>query len=174
MSIVLETVIPHIKAYNPQFQWQENKFVVHDAKWIDLSKHPSLQPYFYNKCLHASNRKGSKAPVFKSKQFGLFIIVPEHQWEEFEMFRDKLKASPPPPPPTRTQRISQPVYTASHQSVMVSTPVVPSLTLTSEPSTPLFLSKGQTTTTTSSSVFDRPISQDIQCLRDSYVGVFTV
>ena len=83
-------------------------------------------------------------------------------------------SSKPPPPPTRTQRISQPVYTASHQSVMVSTPVVPLLTSTSEPSTPLFLSKGQTTTTTSSSVFDRPILQDIQRLRDSYVGVFTV
>ena len=110
--------------------------------------------------------------MFKSKQFGLFVIIPERQWEEFEMFQDKLKASPPPP--THTRRISQPVYTASHQSVMVSMPVVPSLTSTSEPSTPLFLSKGQTTTMTSSSVFDRPISQDIQRLQDSYVGVFTV
>ncbi|KAI6096244.1 hypothetical protein EDD16DRAFT_1526115 [Pisolithus croceorrhizus] len=45
-------------------------------KWVDLARHSSLQGYFYNDCLHASNKKGLKAIVFKSKQFILFIIMP--------------------------------------------------------------------------------------------------
>ncbi|KAI6021273.1 hypothetical protein EDC04DRAFT_2607174 [Pisolithus marmoratus] len=77
------------------FWWRENEFIVHDTKWVDLMQCPGTQPYFYANCLSASNRKNSKGLAFKTKQFGLFVIVPEAQWEEFEAFRDK----PDPPSP---------------------------------------------------------------------------
>ncbi|KIM69880.1 hypothetical protein SCLCIDRAFT_102259 [Scleroderma citrinum Foug A] len=102
-SIALETVAPRIKAYFPQFAWWENEFIVRDSKWVDLTRHPSTQPYFYSECIHPSNQKGSKATAFKTKQFGLFVIVPEMQWEEFDTFREKLE--PPQPPPPRPRRM---------------------------------------------------------------------
>ncbi|KAL4068881.1 hypothetical protein V8B97DRAFT_2104761 [Scleroderma yunnanense] len=112
------------------------RFVVHDSKWVNITRHTSIQPYFYNKCLHPSNQKGSKAVAFKTKQFRLFVIIPETQWEEFETFFKKLE----PPPPTHPQRMPQ---------------------WHSEPPTPLFISKGLTASTASSSMFNRLISQDI-------------
>ncbi|KAL4067086.1 hypothetical protein V8B97DRAFT_1919298 [Scleroderma yunnanense] len=119
-STVLKMVVPHIKAYSLQFP----------CKWVDLTKHTSPLPYFYNNCLHPSNQKGSKAVAFKSKQFTLFVIVPKC-------------LTPAAPPPV----------------------------LMSQPSTPLFLSDGQTISTTSS-IFDRPISQDA-CVQDNSNNVST-
>ena len=53
--------------------------------------------------------KNLKVVVFKTKQFSLFVIVPEAQWEQFEAFRDKLE--PPSPEPTRSRRVSrQPLH----------------------------------------------------------------
>ncbi|KAL4072559.1 hypothetical protein V8B97DRAFT_2023344 [Scleroderma yunnanense] len=81
-SIALKMVVPWIKAYDPLFQWCESEFV-------DLLRHASPQPYFYNECLQASNHKNSKAMIFVSKQFSLSVVVPQGQWEEFEAFKEK-------------------------------------------------------------------------------------
>lgn len=171
VAIVLETVVPHIKAYFPQFHWREHKFVVRDSKWVDLSWDPNPQPYFYKDCLHASNRKGLKGTVFKPKQFMLFVVIPANQWEEFKTFWEKLRSSPP----THAWQISQAELVASSlPCLMVSTPVVTQRTMTSKPSMPLFLSKG-VTSTTSSSAFDHQISQDILHLQEgNNVGLVTV
>ena len=48
-SIALETVTPRIKAYFPWFAWRENEFIVRDSKWVDLTRHPSTQPYLDRK-----------------------------------------------------------------------------------------------------------------------------
>jgi len=165
--------VPCIKTYYPSFGWRENDFIVHDTKWVDLMKHPSAQPYFYGDCLNASNRKNSKAIVFKTKQFSLFVIVPEAQWEGFEVFRDKLE--PSSPPPTHSRRVSrQPLHPTTaplsrvqsfSQPDTVPTIVTPSVvsqsTSSSEPPMPLFLSNRWATSTASSSVFERPISEDV-------------
>ncbi|KAI6016397.1 hypothetical protein BKA83DRAFT_4498028 [Pisolithus microcarpus] len=89
-AIALETVVPRIKAYCPEFSWEEKEFVVRDSKWVDLMMHAGSHPYFYNDCIHPS-KKGAKV-VFKSKQFALYVIVPESQWERVEEFRNILKA----------------------------------------------------------------------------------
>ncbi|KAI6005573.1 hypothetical protein EDD15DRAFT_2358723 [Pisolithus albus] len=90
VAIALETVVPRIKAYCPEFSWEEKEFVVRDSKWVDLMMHAGSHPYFYNDCIHPS-KKGAKV-VFKSKQFALYVIVPESQWERVEEFRNILKA----------------------------------------------------------------------------------
>ncbi|KAI5989938.1 hypothetical protein EDD15DRAFT_2198291 [Pisolithus albus] len=41
--IALDTLVPCIKAYFPQFRWREDKFIVRDSKWVDLARHPSPQ-----------------------------------------------------------------------------------------------------------------------------------
>ncbi|KAI6102258.1 hypothetical protein F5141DRAFT_1065737 [Pisolithus sp. B1] len=89
MAITLETVVPRIKAYCPEFSWQEKEFIVHDSKWVDLMMHAGLHPYFYNDCIHPS-KKCAKV-VFKSKQFALYVIIPKSQWERVEEFRNILK-----------------------------------------------------------------------------------
>lgn len=183
-SIALCTVVPRIKAYYPSFGWRENEFMVRDTKWVDLMRHPSTQPYFYGDCLNASNRKNSKAMVFKTKQFGLFVIVPEAQWEQFEAFRDKLEA--PSPEPTPSRRVSQqPLHPATpplsqtrtfSQPDIVPTVLTPSVvsqsTSSSEPPMPLFLSSGWAASTASSSVFERPISEDIIGNKVVYHGLY--
>ncbi|KIM55288.1 hypothetical protein SCLCIDRAFT_134941, partial [Scleroderma citrinum Foug A] len=78
-SIALCTVVLCIKVYYPSFRWQENEFIICDSKWVNLMQHPSTQLYFYGDCLDTSNQKNLKAMVFKTKQFGLFIIIPEVQ-----------------------------------------------------------------------------------------------
>ena len=97
-SIAFEMVVPCIKAYYPSFQWRESEFIVRDNKWVDLSKHLSFQAYFYNDCLHPRNQKGAKGVVFKTKQFALFVIVPEFQWGQFEAFWEKRNSEPTLPP----------------------------------------------------------------------------
>ncbi|KAI6020376.1 hypothetical protein PISMIDRAFT_23990 [Pisolithus microcarpus 441] len=165
--IAQKTLVLHIKAYCPQFQWREDEFIVCDSKWVNLGRHPSPQAYFYNDCLHASNQKGLKVMVFKSKQFMLFVIMPANQWEEFEVFREKLCSSPP----THAQQMSLANLCASSvPRSTVSTPVVSHHPMTSAPLTPLFLSK-EVVSTASSSIFERPISQDVLCQDGNKVGV---
>lgn len=48
-----------------------------------------MEPYFYNECLRPGKGKNSRALVFKSDRFGLFVVVPEKQWEEYETFKEK-------------------------------------------------------------------------------------
>ncbi|KAH0826502.1 hypothetical protein J3R83DRAFT_5507 [Lanmaoa asiatica] len=88
-AMSLKLIVPQITAYDPQFPWRPTEFVVRDKKWVNLSANKDLQPYFYNECLHASRAKNSKAVVFKSDQFTLFVVVPEKQWAEYEEFKQK-------------------------------------------------------------------------------------
>ena len=165
-SVAFETVVPCIKAYYPSFQWRESEFIVRDSKWVDLSKHLSFQPYFHDDCLHLNKRKGAKETVvFKTKQFALFVIVPEFQWGEFEAFRERCDSESTLP----SQRISQPTsqYTSTSSSLFW-IPIEPSLPTSMRsisqlaavplhpvPSAPAFLSKGQTLASASSSIFER-------------------
>ncbi|KAI5997270.1 hypothetical protein F5J12DRAFT_785209 [Pisolithus orientalis] len=159
-AIALGILVLRIKDYCPQFPWREEEFFIHDSKWVDLSRHSSPTAYFYGDCLHDSNQKGSKAKVFKSKQFMLFIIVPVNQWEEFEEFREKLHSSPP----AHEQQTSRASLSTSLPGSTASMLVVPWSTMISEPST-LSFSKG-VVSTMSSSMFDRPISHDVAHLQD--------
>ncbi|KIJ61403.1 hypothetical protein HYDPIDRAFT_31274 [Hydnomerulius pinastri MD-312] len=165
-AIALSTVLPQIEAFGAQFVWRPSEFVVRDVGWVDLDRHPEpLQPYFYKECLHPSSRKNSKTPVFKSKQFSLFVVVPDSQWQEYEDFQDKLES------------------TAIEIAGATSTPLVASATstplvasartmATQMQPTRLFLasearahpSQGRGTSgmsSFSSSMFDRPLSNDI-------------
>ncbi|KAF8130757.1 hypothetical protein EV363DRAFT_1132304, partial [Boletus edulis] len=55
--------------------------------------------YFYGECL-VDSKKGAKK--FKSgKQFLLYVVVPEKQWDEVEQFREHLKALPSTSSPRR-------------------------------------------------------------------------
>ncbi|KIO08753.1 hypothetical protein M404DRAFT_22604 [Pisolithus tinctorius Marx 270] len=90
-SIALVKVTGKIMAFCPEFLWRPKEFVVRDSSWVDLASFPEpMQPYFYNKCLHAASRKNSKTMVFKLKQFSLFVVIPEAQWREYENYADKL------------------------------------------------------------------------------------
>ncbi|KAI6003924.1 hypothetical protein EDD15DRAFT_2360189 [Pisolithus albus] len=136
--LALQTVVPRIKAYCPEFSWQEKEFVVRDTKWVDLMMHSGPYPYFYNECMHPS-KKGGKA-VFKSKQFALYVVVPEGQWERVEAFRNDCKA-----------------LTASV-----------SMTPTPRSSTRLFYSDpppASAAASTASSTFERLISEDVTRLQ---------
>ncbi|KAI6002395.1 hypothetical protein F5J12DRAFT_894162 [Pisolithus orientalis] len=138
LAIALGILVLCIKDYCPQF--------------------PCPMAYFYGDCLHDSNWRGSKARVFKSKQFMSFIIVPANQWEEFQEFQEKLHSSPP----AHKQQTSQAGLSTSLPGSTVLTPVVPQSMMTSEPST-LFFSKG-VVSMMSSSTFDHPILHDVSHL----------
>ncbi|KAF9218766.1 hypothetical protein BS17DRAFT_822478 [Gyrodon lividus] len=74
--LALETITPHMRVHCPQFPWQVDEFVVHDAKWASC--------------------KNSKAMVFKTKQFSLYVVIPEGQWNDMDEFQEKLKTAEPP------------------------------------------------------------------------------
>ncbi|KAF9228248.1 hypothetical protein BS17DRAFT_805791 [Gyrodon lividus] len=40
-----------------------------------------------------ASRKNSKATVFKTKQFSLYVVVPEGQWNDMDKFQEKLKTA---------------------------------------------------------------------------------
>ncbi|KAH0834258.1 hypothetical protein J3R83DRAFT_11614 [Lanmaoa asiatica] len=83
-NISLATLVPYIKDYYPEFLWCKAKFIVRDKEWAQ-------KPYFYDECLRDSNRKNSKARVFKTgKQFFLYVVIPEKQWQEMEDFQLKV------------------------------------------------------------------------------------
>lgn len=37
-------------------------------------------------------RGAGKAPTFKTKQFALLVVVPESQWQEFELWQEESEA----------------------------------------------------------------------------------
>lgn len=82
--MALETVVPLVIAFCPEFCWHVDEFVVHDDSWVDLSNHldtvESCLGYFDHKCLH---RKG-KGVVFKT-----------HQWANYEDFIMKRDGGAP-------------------------------------------------------------------------------
>ncbi|KAI5988303.1 hypothetical protein F5J12DRAFT_930080 [Pisolithus orientalis] len=84
VTLALTTIIPKVIAFCPDFPWRFQEFIIRDASWVDLSTHPELHwPYFYSSCIQA-NRKNAKTPVFKTKQFSLYIVIPASQWKEYE------------------------------------------------------------------------------------------
>lgn len=74
-----------------QFQWRDNEFIIRDKKWVDLMKYNDTKPYFCDECLHASKAKNSRAMVFKTAQFSIFVVMLEKQWEEFQVFKEKCE-----------------------------------------------------------------------------------
>jgi hypothetical protein len=89
--MALRTVLPKLRAFGGTFLWRDEEFIVRDSAWVDMSTHEALVPYFYQQCLQPA-RKGSKSPLFKSKQFILMVVVPEGQWKEFENLQDESEA----------------------------------------------------------------------------------
>ncbi|KAG2090557.1 hypothetical protein BD769DRAFT_1395777 [Suillus cothurnatus] len=83
MDIAFDTILPKILAFGAGFPWCIEEFVVRDAVWVDLSMHKASVPYFILQCMVPS-KKGLKAPIFKTKQFALMVIVPEAQWNDYE------------------------------------------------------------------------------------------
>lgn len=90
ISLALDTIGPKIEAFAPGFPWRQDKFLVRDGAWVDLATHPADAPYFYSQCLHPS-RKGSRAMVFKTRQFTVFVVVPMAQWDDYESWLDKVE-----------------------------------------------------------------------------------
>jgi len=121
--------------------------------------------------------------VFKTKQFTLFIVIPEGQWEEFEAFREKCAAPPTQGTSQSTSRAASTSSSLSQNQIRLSLPVHTQGTrfdsavlpqpdaMVRQPvvfqcpasCVPLFLSKTPTAST-SSSIFERPISRDAECL----------
>jgi hypothetical protein len=87
---VLDMVVPKIFVFGNGFPWRTAEFTVRDAAWVDLSTHQPNVPYFFSQCLVPS-RHGQKAPMFKSKQFTLAVIVPVAQWNEYENWIEKIE-----------------------------------------------------------------------------------
>ncbi|KIJ07416.1 hypothetical protein PAXINDRAFT_19392 [Paxillus involutus ATCC 200175] len=106
------------EAFCPKFLWRDAEFVVRDISWVDLSKHTEQhEPYFYKECFQTNSRKNSKVSVFKSKQFSLYVVVPEAQWHEYEDFLEKTQddGTPVARVTSTTQQSSRPP--ASHFQV---------------------------------------------------------
>ncbi|KIK90746.1 hypothetical protein PAXRUDRAFT_800503, partial [Paxillus rubicundulus Ve08.2h10] len=81
----LQTIVPRIQTFCPEYTWHTAEFFVHDAGWVDLSNHlEPFQPYFYQECLQPGTQKNSRTMIFKSKQFSLFVVVPQSQWLEYK------------------------------------------------------------------------------------------
>jgi len=114
--------------------------------------------------------------VFKTKQFTLFIVIPECQWEEFEAFRDKCDS---PPIQIVSQSTSQPTSVSSSllQNQIKPLPVhtqgtqrdsailPPPNTVVQQHSdspTPLFLPDKTQMGPIPSSIFEQPISCDVE------------
>ncbi|KAI6098337.1 hypothetical protein EDD16DRAFT_1663647 [Pisolithus croceorrhizus] len=74
VTITLAKLTPKISEFCPQFLWQPSEFVVRDSSWVDLSSN-------------------SKTPVFKPKQFLLFVVVPESQWQEYENIKRAMSTT---------------------------------------------------------------------------------
>ncbi|KIK14795.1 hypothetical protein PISMIDRAFT_116386 [Pisolithus microcarpus 441] len=90
-ALALAKISSKVTAFCPQFEWTPSEFVVRDSSWVDLSSAPNpMQLYFYNDCLHPGMCKNARSMVFKSKQFTLFVVVPEAQWRRYENYVDKL------------------------------------------------------------------------------------
>ncbi|KAG1858116.1 hypothetical protein F4604DRAFT_1684996 [Suillus subluteus] len=55
------------------------------------STHPPNFAYFYKQCVHPSHTKGPRTSVFKTKQFQLSVVVPMAQWDEYELWLEKIE-----------------------------------------------------------------------------------
>ncbi|KIK74233.1 hypothetical protein PAXRUDRAFT_791481 [Paxillus rubicundulus Ve08.2h10] len=85
IKLALETILPKLHAFSSGFQWHAEEFVVCDSEWVNLSTHSPLVPYFYQECMQATC-KDPKARNFKSKQFPLMVVIPESQWNDYEIW----------------------------------------------------------------------------------------
>ncbi|KAG1847348.1 hypothetical protein DFJ58DRAFT_843236 [Suillus subalutaceus] len=88
INLAMETVLPKLHAFGGTFSWREHEFIVRDLKWVDLATHPPSIPYFYSQCLQPAHKGPAKAPIFKTKQFSLMVVVPEIQWTDFEDWQE--------------------------------------------------------------------------------------
>jgi hypothetical protein len=86
--LALETALPKLRAFSGAFSWRDHEFIVRDLKWVDLATHQPSIPYFYSQCLQPARKGPTKAPIFKTKQFSLMVVVPEAQWTEFEDWQE--------------------------------------------------------------------------------------
>jgi len=149
--LALTTIVPKIIAFSPDFPWRYQDFVVRDASWVDLSGHPEPhRPYFYSECLQPS-RKNTKTPVFKTKQFSLYVVVPALQWKEYEDHAEKLEeaigiSNKPTVNAVSTRALSQGAFT--NRAVLRKLPALTSTQAQSEDSF-------------TSSVAERPLSHDV-------------
>ncbi|KAG6370829.1 hypothetical protein JVT61DRAFT_11041 [Boletus reticuloceps] len=140
VALALSVVIPRLQTFGPDFCWRTDEFVVRDAKWVNLLSNGTWH-YFYHDCLQRNTRKGAARLMFKlGKQFTLFVVVPETQWEEFEDFRAKQNVVAGPSSLTHSPSRAQ-SRKPQHQGLILRL---------SAPST------------TSSSNFDTPLSHHIQ------------
>ncbi|KAG1730901.1 hypothetical protein EDB19DRAFT_2010419 [Suillus lakei] len=113
MDIAFDTILPKILTFGAGFPWHIEEFVVRDAVWVNLATHKASIPYFISQCMVPS-KKGSKAPVFKTKQFALMVVVPESQWNEYEEWVEKAEEVA-----TRQVQVQQQVTTPTHPTHQV-------------------------------------------------------
>ncbi|KAI6042733.1 hypothetical protein EDC04DRAFT_2600622 [Pisolithus marmoratus] len=139
VTTALAKLTPKISEFCPQFLWRPSEFVIHDSSWVNLSSVPDpMQPYFYHDCLHPSTRKNSKTLVFRPKQFLLFIVVPESQWQEYKDFKQAMSATDTgcsisvchPNPPSRPA--TPPATASSFNTSAAQRPLLHDLALTSD------------------------------------------
>ena len=117
--------------------------------------------------------------VFKTKQFTLFVVVPKCQWEEFEAFQDKCDS---PPMQIVSQLTSQPTSVSSSlsqnqikplpvrtQGTRCDSAILPPPNAVvqqhSDSPAPLFLPNKTQMGPTPSSIFEQPISCDVERLQ---------
>ncbi|KAI6143940.1 hypothetical protein BKA82DRAFT_19966 [Pisolithus tinctorius] len=147
VDITLHTITPCIQAFHPEFLWCDSEFVVCNVMWVDLFQHSltSNEPYFYAQCLHPATHKNSQAMVFKAKQFSLYIVVPASQWQELKASQEKLNDT-----------------TAAGTSMLPVTSITNAATTPKGSEAPAVSAPWTSTTT----LFNHPISHDILCLFD--------
>ncbi|KAG1744423.1 hypothetical protein EDB19DRAFT_1827030 [Suillus lakei] len=92
MRLALDTVLPKLCAFGDTFAWHDEEFTVQDSTWVDLSTHPPFELYFLLQFMQPVQGAG-KAPIFKMKQFTLLMVVPESQWQEFELWQEESQAA---------------------------------------------------------------------------------
>ncbi|KAG1766766.1 hypothetical protein EDD22DRAFT_950345 [Suillus occidentalis] len=91
IRLALDMVLPKLHAFGDTFAWRDEEFTVQDSAWVDLSTHPPFKPYFLLQCMQPAQEAG-KALTFKTKQFALLVVIPESQWQEFELWQEESKA----------------------------------------------------------------------------------
>ncbi|KAF8131383.1 hypothetical protein EV363DRAFT_1104965, partial [Boletus edulis] len=131
----LSTLVPLIKAYCPEFPWREAELTVRDKRWLNLTTQSATTAHFYDECL-VDGKKGAKK--FKSgKQFFLYVVISEKQWDEVELFRENLKATAVSRRPSQGRRsvVSQDLPSTSASSVMPPSSIIPSIVPSEMPST---------------------------------------
>ncbi|KAG9312435.1 hypothetical protein JVU11DRAFT_6819 [Chiua virens] len=94
VAVAREILVPNIIAFCPEFPWCVDEFVIRDDSWVDLANHAETAEnplgYFYQDCLQC---KG-KGFVFKTRQFPIYVVVPQNQWTDYEEFIVKKNGPP--------------------------------------------------------------------------------